>query len=57
MNKHYNDNRDLKIEYNKLTTNIQLKVGSIFSKIIIILRKSLHKQRIKSFKKKNKKVL
>ena len=57
MNKHYNDNRDLKIEYNKLTTNIQLIVGSIFSKIIIILRKSLHKQRIKSFKKKNKKVL
>ena len=57
MNKHYNDNRDLKIEYNKLTTNIQLIVGSIFSKIIIILRKSLHKQRIKSCKKKNKKVL
>ena len=57
MNKHYNDNRDLKTEYNKLTTNIQLIVGSIFSKIIIILRKSLHKQRIKSCKKKNKKVL
>ena len=42
---------------NKLTTNIQLKVGSIFSKIIVILlEKSFHKQRIESFKKKDKKI-
>ena len=46
MYKHYNDIRDLKIEYNKLTTNIQLKVASTFSKITLkSLEKSLHKQR------------
>ena len=57
MNKNYNDIRDLKIEYNKLTTNIQLKVGSIFSKIkITSLEKSLHKQRTESFEKKNKNI-
>ena len=50
MNKYYNDIRNLKIEYNKLTTNIQLKVGSIFSKIIIkSLVKFLHEQIIESF--------
>ena len=57
MYKHYNDIRDLNIEYNKLTTNIQLKVTSIFSKIIIkSLEKFLHKQRIESFTKKNRKI-
>ena len=30
MNKHYKDIGGLKIEYNKLATNIQLKVGNIF---------------------------
>ena len=30
MNKHYKDIGDLKIEYNKLATNIYLKVGNIF---------------------------
>ena len=57
MYKHYNDIRDLNIEYNKLTINIQLKVTSIFSKIIIkSLEKFLHKQRIESFTKKNRKI-
>ena len=57
MNKHYNDIRDLKIEYNKLTTDIQVKFGNNFSKIVITsLKKSLQKQRIESFKKKNKKI-
>ena len=57
MYKHYNDIRDLKIEYNKLTANIQLKVASTFSKITLkSLEKSLHKQRIESFTKKNKKI-
>ena len=47
MNKHYNDIRDLKIEYNKLTTDIQVKFGNNFSKIVITsLEKSLQKQRI-----------
>ena len=56
MYKHYNDVRDLKIEYNKLTTNIQLKVASIFSKIMIkSLEKSLHKQRIESLQRKIRK--
>ena len=55
MNKYYNDIRNLKTEYNKLTTNIQLKVGRIFSKIIIkSLEKFLHEQIIESFTKKNK---
>ena len=57
MNKYYNDIRNLKTEYNKLTTNIQLKVGRIFSKIIIkSLEKFLHEQIIESFTKKNKKI-
>ena len=30
MDKHYKDIGDLKIAYNKLATNIQLKVGNIF---------------------------
>ena len=56
MNKHYNDIRDLKIEYNKLTTDIQVKFGNNFSKIVITsLEKSLQKQRIESFKKKIRK--
>ena len=56
MNKHYNDIRDLKIEYNKLTTDILVKFGNNFSKIVITsLEKSLQKQRIESFKKKIRK--
>ena len=56
MKKH-NHIRSSKMEYNKLTTNIQLKVSSIFSKIITkSLEKSLHKLRSESFTKKNKKI-
>ena len=56
MKKH-NHIRSSKMEYNKLTTNLQLKVSSIFSKIITkSLEKSLHKLRSESFTKKNKKI-
>ena len=57
INKHYNDIRLLTLDYCELKEKLQLLVGNTFTSILLkSIEKSLHKERLKSFKTKNKKI-
>ena len=56
LTKHYNDIRDLNLQYDDTRNNIQSNIGIIFTKILIwSIVSSLRTERLKSFKIKNKK--
>ena len=56
LTKHYNDIRDLKLQYDETRNNIQSNIGIIFTKILIrSIESSLRTERLKSFKTKNNK--
>ena len=56
INKHYNDIRLLRLDYCELKEQLQLLVGNTFTSILLkSIKKSLHKERLESFRTKNKK--
>ena len=57
INKHYNDIRLLRLDYCELKGKLQLLVGNTFTSILLkSIEKSLHKERLESFRTKNKKI-
>ena len=57
IDKHYNDNRFLRLDYCELKEKLQSLVGNLFTSILLkSIEKSLHKERLESFKTKNKKI-
>ena len=57
INKHYNDIRLLRLDYCELKKQLQLLVGNTFTSILLkSIEKSLHKERLESFRTKNKKI-
>ena len=57
LSKHYNDIRDLKLQYNFIEKEIQSGIGVIFTKVLIrYIESSLRKERLESFKVKNNKI-
>ena len=57
LNKHYNDIRDLRLQYNYTKNEIQSNIGVIFTKVLIkSIERSLHKERLDSYKIKNNKI-
>ena len=57
MRGHYNDIRLLRLDYCELKEKLQLLVGNTFTSILLkSIEKSLHKERLESFRTKNKKI-
>ena len=57
INKHYNDIRLLRLDYCELKEKLQLLVGNSFASTLLkSIEKSLHKERLESFKTKIKKI-
>ena len=58
INKRYNDIRLLRFDYCELKEKLQLLVGNTFTSILLkSIEKSLHKERLESFKTKIKKIV
>ena len=56
LTKHYNDIRDLKLQYDDTKNKIQSNIGIIFTKLLTrFIESSLRTERLKSFKVKNNK--
>ena len=54
LTKHYNDNRDHKLQYDDTRNEIQSNIGVIFMKILIrFIESYLRTERLESFKGKN----
>ena len=57
LTKHYNNIRDLKLQYDDTRNKIQSNIGIIFTKMLIrFIESSLRTERLKSFKVKNNKM-
>ena len=57
LTKHYNNIRDLKLQYDDTRNKIQSNIGIIFTKMLIrFIECSLRTERLKSFKVKNNKM-
>ena len=58
LNKHFNDIKDVRLEYNTVKDKLEGEIGPIFTdKMLKSLRKSLQRERLESFRTKNKKLL
>ena len=57
LNKHFNDIRDLRLEYNTVKDKLEGEIGPIFTDIMLkSISKSLLRERLESFRTKNKKL-
>ena len=56
LNKHFNDIRDLRLEYNTVKDKVEGEIGPMFTDIMLkSISKSLQRERLESFRTKNKK--
>ena len=56
LNKHFNDIRDLRLEYNTVKDKVEGEIGPTFTDIMLkSISKSLQRERLESFRTKNKK--
>ena len=57
LNKHFNDIKDVRLEYNTVKDKLEGEIVPIFTdKMLKSLRKSLQRERLESFRTKNKKL-
>ena len=57
LNKHFNDIRDLRLEYHTVKDILEGEIGPIFTDILLkSISKSLQRQGLESFRTKNKKL-
>ena len=57
LNKHFNDIKDFRLEYNTVKDILEGEIGPIFTDILLkSISKSLQRQRLESFRTQNKKL-